>query len=146
MGALVNYAKRELASLAEADDKTMYNHIMALLELLESQGHSGSSEAYCLDTFIRIANRKGFGPLTGEDDEWVPLGTGLMENRRAPQVIKDTETGKAYDTIARVFTKDGKRFYCNDRSRAEITFPYYVPLRPEFVAVEEGGAEETEEE
>lgn len=146
MGALVDYAKRELASLAEADDKTMYNDIMALLELLESQGHSGSSEAYCLDTFIRIANYRGFGPLTGEDDEWVPFCEGLMRNWRAPQVIKDTTTGKAYDTIARVFTKDGKRFYYDDRSKAEITFPYYVPSRPEFVTVEDGEVEETEEE
>ena len=138
MSNLVDYAKEELKRIGMIDSGEEYNDcatkaILDLIELFDSQGHSGFTAPYTINTFSRLAMFKPLSPLTGEDDEWDDVGGGLLQNKRYSAVFKDGKDGTAYNIDGKVFTDDGEVWYgCRD-SRVDVTFPYVVPDKPEYV-------------
>lgn len=137
MSNLVDYAKDELKRIGMVDSGEPYNDlatkaILDLIELFESQGHSGFTAPYVIKAFSRLAMFKPLSPLTGEDDEWNDVGDGHLQNKRYSSVFK-AKDGTAYDIDGKVFTDDGEVWYgCRD-SRVNVTFPYAVPDKPEYV-------------
>ena len=138
MGNLVDYAKDELKRIGMIDSGEAYNDcvtkaILDLIELFDSQGHSGFSAPYVINAFSRLAMFKPLSPLTGEDDEWNDIGDGgSLQNKRYSAVFKNKD-GTAYDVTGKVFTDDGEVWYTCKDSRVDVTFPYVVPDKPEYV-------------
>ena len=137
MGNLVDYAKDELKRIGMIDSGEPYNDwaskaILDLIELFASQYHSGFTAPYVAGMFHRLAMFKPVSPLTGEDDEWIELGTGEFQNKRYSAVFKDKD-GTAYNIEGKVFTDDGETWYTCRDSRVNVTFPYVVPDKPERV-------------
>lgn len=137
MSNLVDYAKEELKRIGMIDSGVAYNDlagkaILDLIGLFASQGHTGFTAPYVASTFHRLAMFKPLSPLTGEDDEWNELRDGSFQNKRYSAVFKKKD-GTAYDIEGKVFTDDGELWYkCRD-SRVDVTFPYAVPDKPEYV-------------
>ena len=136
MSNLVDYAKDELKRIGMIDSGEPYNDwttnaILDLIELFASQDHSGFTAPYVVKAFSRLAMFKPLSPLTGEDDEWNDVGDHL-QNKRYSAVFKDKD-GIAYDIDGKVFTDDGKVWYTCRDSRVDVTFPYSVPDKPEYV-------------
>lgn len=137
MSNLVDYAKDELKRIGMIDSGEPYNDsvtkaILDLIELFASQGHSGFTAPYTINAFSRLAMFKPLSPLTGEDDEWNEVGTGVFQNKRCFSVFKDKD-GTAYNLEGKIFTDDGEVWYRNKDSRVNVTFPYVVPDKPERV-------------
>ncbi len=135
--SLVDYAKGELKKIGMIDSGEAYNDmatkaILDLIELFDSQGHSGFSAPYVINAFNRLAMFKPLSPLTGEDDEWIDVGDGLFQNKRYSAVFKDKD-GTAYNIEGKVFSDDGEVWYTNRDSRVNVTFPYVVPDKPEYL-------------
>ena len=137
MSDLVDYAKDELKRIGMIDSGEPYNDIVAkaildLIELFASQNHSGFTAAYTVNAFKRLAMFKPLTPLTGEDNEWIEVGTGVFQNKRYSAVFKDKD-GTAYNIEGKVFTDDGENWYTCGDSRVNVTFPYTVPDKPEYI-------------
>lgn len=138
MSNLVDYAKDELKRIGMIDSGEAYNDwatkaILDLIELFASQGHTGFTAPYVINAFSRLAMFKPLSPLTGEDDEWNDIGDGgSLQNKRCSAVFKG-EDGTAYYIEGKVFTDDGEVWYTNRNSRVNVTFPYSVPDKPEYV-------------
>lgn len=137
MSNLVDYAKEELKRIGMIDSGEPYNDIMTkaildLIELFDSQGHSGFSAPYAISAFSRLAMFKPLSPLTGEDDEWTELSDGKFQNKRYSAVFKDSKDGTAYNIEGKVFTDDGEVWYICKDSDVNVTFPYVVPDKPEY--------------
>lgn len=137
MSNLVDYAKEELKRIGMIDSGELYNDwatkaILDLIELFASQDHSGFTAPYVVDAFNRLAMFKPLSPLTGEDDEWNDVGDGLLQNKRYSAVFKGKD-GIAYNIEGKVFTDDGEVWYTCRDSRVDVTFPYVVPNKPEYV-------------
>ena len=137
MSNLVDYAKDELKRIGMIDSGEPYNDwgaraILDLIELFASQNHSGFTAPYVVNTFSRLAMFKPLSPLTGEDDEWNELGDGSFQNKRCSAVFKDKD-GTTYDVDGKIFTDDGEIWYTSRDSRVNVTFPYVVPDKPEYV-------------
>jgi len=136
MSNLVDYAKDELKRIGMVDSGEPYNdmatkNILDLIELFSSQGHSGFTASYVINAFSRLAMFKPLSPLTGEDDEWNNVGDHF-QNKRYSAVFKDKD-GTAYNIEEKVFTDDGEVWYTCKDSSVNITFPYVVPDKPEYV-------------
>ena len=137
MSNLVDYAKDELKRIGMIDSGEEYNDwatkaILDLIELFSSQSHSGFTAPYVAGMFHRLAMFKPASPLTGEDDEWNDVGDDLFQNKRYSAVFKDKD-GIAYNIDGKVFTDDGDVWYTCKESRVNVTFPYIVPDKPEYV-------------
>lgn len=137
MSNLVDYAKDELKRIRMIDSGEPYNDwatmsILDLIEMFASQNHSGFSAPYVVNAFSRLAMFKPLSPLTGEDDEWNDIGDGLCQNKRYSAVFKDKDGG-AYNIEGKAFTDDGEVWYTCKDSRVNVTFPYVVPNKPEYV-------------
>lgn len=137
MSNLVDYAKDELKRIGMVDSGEAYNDlatkaILDLIELFDSQGHSGFTAPYVANMFHRLAMFKPASPLTGEADEWDDVGDGLLQNKRYSAVFKDKD-GTAYNIEGKVFTDDGEVWYMCKDSRLNVSFPYVVPDKPEYV-------------
>jgi len=137
MSNLLDYAKEELKRIGMIDSGEPYNDwatkaILDLIDLFGSQGHSGFTAPYVITAFSRLAMFKPLSPLTGEDDEWKELSDGSFQNKRYSAVFKDKD-GTAYNINGKVFTDDGEVWYgCKD-SIVNVTFPYVVPDKPEYI-------------
>lgn len=136
MSNLADYAKDELKRIGMIDSGEPYNDmatkdILDLIELFGSQGHSGFSASYVINAFNRLASFKPLSPLTGEADEWNDVGHGLFQNKRYSAVFKDQDG--AYNCEGRIFSDDGEIWYTCKDSRVNITFPYVVPDKPEYI-------------
>ena len=137
MSNLVDYAKDELKRIGMIGSGDPYNEgvakaILDLIELFESQGHTGFTAPYTINAFKRLAMFKPLSPLTGKDDEWNELGDGKFQNKRYSSVFKDKD-GTAYNIDGKAFTDDGEVWYTSKDSRVNVTFPYTVPDKPEYV-------------
>ena len=147
-----NYEKHALMEFKAAgwlkDDGTycdemqemICRHVLALLDVFSSEGHSGSTAPYAINMFSRLAKFEPLAPLTGEDWEWNETSHGVLQNKRASHVFKDIETGEAYDINGKVFWewseyegKPHKSYYTCYDSRVPVTFPYEVPKEPQYV-------------
>ena len=146
MSNLVDYAKEELKRIGMIDSGEPYNDVFAkaildLIELFDSQGHSGFSAAYTVNTFKRLAMYKPLTPLTGEDSEWNEIESGCYQNKRYSSVFKEKD-GKAYNSEGKIFTDDGgETWYTSKDSHIDITFPYVVPNEPEKVYLNKSESE-----
>lgn len=113
--------------------------ILDIYNIFKSQQHSGSSAAYILGLLDRLLRYIPVTPLTGEDTEWNKLEYTddiCYQNKRCPSVFKDS-SGKAYNVEGRAFSEDGGRTYFTSKdSRVYVTFPYTVPLAPEYVIID----------
>ena len=114
--------------------------VLDLLNVIEKQGHSGTSAPYMLKLFETLANFKPIVPLTGEDWEWVDVGRDgdiggiLYQNKRCSSVFKNDTS--AWDINGKVFWEwnvrqsDGtpyKSYYTNRDCFVPVTFPYTIP-------------------
>lgn len=132
MTNILKHAKQELALLGYApveqgDENDMntliQKHILDLLELFASQGHSGMSASYVLGVFFKLAQFEPLKPLTGEDSEWEKVDFQTWQNIRCSRVFKLLD-GSCFDVAGKVFEEpDGAR-YTSKESRIDITFPY----------------------
>lgn len=127
MGNLTDHARRELqaAGLFNEDsdyDGMLAEAVMELVEAFAEQGHSGFSAKQTIKIFAKVADFQPLVPLTGEDDEWNEVGTGVFQNNRCSHVFK--EGGIAYDSQGRVFREPSGACYTGRGSRVEVTFPY----------------------
>lgn len=113
--------------------ETICREVLALLRVLSSGGHSGTSASYTINLFKSLASFEPIAPLTGEDWEWVEIGDGMYQNKRCARVFKDAErfNGQAYDIDAAVFWEwvgepgdRYKSYYTNSESAKPIIFPY----------------------
>lgn len=110
------------------------NHVLKLLEVFSSEGHSGSSAPYAINMFEKLAKFEPLVPLTGEDWEWNEVSNGVFQNKRCSHVFKQADRfdGQPYDIDAVVFwswyTDDNgekfKSYFTNSDSFRAITFPY----------------------
>jgi hypothetical protein len=109
-------------------------HVLALLDVFNGEGHSGSSAPYAINLFSKLAKFDPIVPLTGEDWEWTEvserMGSKCWQNNRCSKVFKD-EDGRAYDIDGKVFwewsgTKEEpyKSHYTCRESRVYVEFPY----------------------
>lgn len=138
MSNLVDYAKDELKRIGMIDSGDSYNEfatkaILDLIELFASQGHSNFTASYVINAFSRLAMFKPLSPLTGKDDEWDEVEPGLFQNKRYFAVFKKGKDGIAHDIDGKVFTDDGEVWYSCKDSSVNVTFPYTVPDKPEYV-------------
>ena len=144
MSNLIEWAKNEMARAGyggseDGPSKWHYDGTIKLLEAFCDEGHSGVSASHAIRLFERLARWKPLSPLTGEDDEWNIVGTGVWQNRRASDVFKDSSG--AYWSSGIVFwewytsEETGERFksyFTNCDSRVPIVFPFTVPDEPEY--------------
>jgi hypothetical protein len=133
----------EDGTFKDAMQKAICEHVMALLDVFEGEGHSGSSATYAIDLFSKLAKFEPIVPLTGKSWEWNEIGTGRYQNKRCSHVFKDHDRfdGQAYDIDAVIFwewcerqleeDEDGypgisryKSYFTSRDSSRPITFPY----------------------
>jgi hypothetical protein len=135
---LVSHAEFELRKGLTADtddpDRWMSDGTLSLIRLFSTQGHSGASAQCAIQWFQTLASYRPLGPLTGEDDEWMEVGTGTFQNKRCSRVFR--EDGEAYDSEGKVFEDtDGSR-YTGYKSRTPVTFPYFPATEIVLTGVE----------
>ena len=133
---MINWAKNELSRIdhdAEGLQDMADANVLELLQVFCNQNHSNMSAPYILSVFNRLSHWLPLTPLTGEDDEWNEVGSGIYQNNRCMFVFKDAD-GKAYNMEGKIFSTDnGETWFTNKDSRVYINFPYYVPDKPEKV-------------
>lgn len=141
MSNLLKYAMRELELAGynlngPSDDMNtmMANDVIELIKTFASQGHSGCSAPHCIALFSRLVAFKPLGPLTGNDDGWMDVGNGTLQNKRCSSIFR--EGGKAYNIDGKVFREPSSACYTNRDSRVDVVFPYTV-RDPEYVDVPE---------
>lgn len=136
MSDLYEHAKSEM-DLAWPESEEMQDavkrDVLQLIEVFTEQGHSFSSASYVAKLFYDLAVWKTIKPLTGEDDEWVKVGSDtepLWQNKRCFSVFKRAD-GRAFDIMDAIFKDpDGNCVSSQERldeveeSFVEVTFPY----------------------
>lgn len=115
--SIISHAKAELdrINFGQADTAAM----LEILEKFFDQWDSGGAVWVVAPILQRLIAGKPLSPLTGEDDEWLEVGDGVLQNKRLGSVFKDPRF------------HDGKLAYDLDNpagSREAISFPYY-PVR-----------------
>lgn len=132
----------------DGPNKWIQENVMELLKVFANQGHSGSSAPFCVDYFEKLAMHKPLTPLTGEDWEWVEVGTNVFQNKRLSKVFKqpDRFDGQAYDIEGKIFWnwytskvtgEKFKSFFSSGDSFVPIEFPYtpnteYIEVDPDW--------------
>ena len=131
---LIEYAKKELALVG---DQEINRDILAIIELFESQGHSGFSAEYAINFLERLLRFKPLTPLTGESDEWTEVAPhGAKQNKRCSSVFLKKD-GIAHDIDGIVVSDNGGiTWFQSNRFRKQVTFPYYPPAHPEEIYIE----------
>lgn len=145
--SLIEFAQKELelieTNCKDKDElegqKLINKNIMQVIKTFSEQGHSGFSANYALNILDKLLRYVPLTPLTGDDDEWTELNYGddiSYQNKRCPSVFKD-KNGNAYNCEGKVFSNDeGRSWYTNKDSRVSIEFPYVVPMKPEYVIID----------
>lgn len=142
MGSL-EHAKTELDYIGMTETSPdemnvmMRKHLLHMVEEFTKEGHSGFSASYAIDALTKLFRYEPLSPLTGNDDEWMEVGTQngvdpLYQNKRCGRVFKDNNG--AYDVDGKVFV-DKRGAFTNKDSRVYITLPY-TPTT-EYVYLEE---------
>lgn len=105
---LYRYAQEELSRVDLEYDGMISQAVLQLVGMFGAQGHSGGSASITMTIAARLMRFQPLTPLTGEDDEWMEVTTGVFQSTRCPSVFK--ENGVAYDIDV--------------EGRPPITFPY----------------------
>ena len=87
MTNLEKHAEKELRLAGMYDKDADYGgalapHVLALIKLFASEGHSGGSAGITLMVFNKLAEFKNLSPLTNDKEEWMEVGTGQWQNKR----------------------------------------------------------------
>jgi hypothetical protein len=141
---MLEYAEKEwdLAFPPEQSDEMqnwIKENVMQLLKVFSDQGHTNMTGGYTLNAFARLARYKPIAPLTGEESEWqdcVMKGrfNDQQQNVRYSSVFRiNHDNSTAYDIDGKVFIDEDGCAYTNRDSIVPVTFPYYVPDKPEMV-------------
>jgi hypothetical protein len=139
----LRYAGYDVNDPEDGPNRWLAEGTLELLKVFAEQGHSGMSAPYAVALFEKLAMCKPIAPLTGEDDEWMEVGTNVWQNKRNSAVFKE-EDGRPYWVDGKVFWEwysspdydDGKPFksYFTSRdSRVNIEFPWTQPDSPEYI-------------
>lgn len=128
------------------------NHVLALLDVFNGEGHSGSSAPYAIDLFSKLAKFYPIVPLTGEDWEWNNVSdicdSETYQNNRCSAVFKSADrfNGQPYYIDGKVFwewyrsEEDGKMYksyFTNKDSQVPIEFPYTPKTEYVFISTDE---------
>ena len=142
----IDFARRELEILekqAEADSpeglemqKYVTKCVIDLMEVFSKQGHSGLSASYVANLFDRLVQFKPLSPLTGEDDEWEPIGGGEYQNKRCPSVFKDADGHVHNSDYWYKKDEDTGLTYCDIDCFQGIHFPY-IPEESKLLDLKE---------
>lgn len=141
--SLYKHANRELefAGYFDGDEmnKMMANHVLELVKVFATQGHSGLSAPFCIDLFSTLAKYEPLRPLQGTDDEWNQISDTCWQNNRCSQIFKELMPDGSYECYnieGRVFRDKNGCCYTNVNSRTPVEFPYLLE-KPEIVDVAE---------
>lgn len=141
--SMEQYAARELDLIGMAADgdemnAAMRKHILHMVREFADEGHSGFSASYALSCLKKLLAYEPLSPLTGADDEWNEVASGVFQNNRCGRVFKQADrfNGQAYDIDGRVFRDPDGLCYTNGDSFVPVTFPY----TPTTEVVERGAA------
>lgn len=132
-GGLVGHARNEIGHKFKESgpDRWMAAHMIRMMALFASEGHSGFSAQIARQWFWRLSGFEPLGPLQGSDDEWVAHDEDgevrIYQNRRCSRVFKQPN-GIAYDIEGRVYEEPGGARFTSSGSAVPVTFPY-VPER-----------------
>lgn len=128
MSNLYDYASSELERAFPDKSDTMQQiaikDILELIDVFSKQGHSGMSAPYVLSYFDRLVRFKPLGPLTGEDDEWIPRGRGKTKGPRTYQNRRLYSLFKSVYDDGRVEYDDIESYECVDVND-ENGIPYH---------------------
>lgn len=158
--SIVGWAKRELEILekeASMDgeessvemQRFMNKTLIEVVEVFANQGHSGCSASYAVEALRRLLSWTPLTDLTGEDDEWMEIDPGgLEQNTRCSRIFRENkDNDTAVDIEGRVFSDDGGiTWYSGKGSRVKVIFPYTVPINSEKIYLDKDGSEITCEE
>lgn len=145
MSNMVEHAKRELDLVlnectTEEDLKyqqLMNDSILEIVKVFAEQDHSGSSANYSINILEKLLRQSFITPLTGEDDEWNEVGTGVFQNRRESAIFKQADrfNGQAYYLEGKAFSDDGgETWYTNKNSFVTVEFPLFkLPEREKII-------------
>lgn len=134
---LFSFAARELKDLKESDDnidKLIYYELLNGI-LGFPKGMSGGIAPYYINTISKLMNFECLSPLTGDDSEWMDVGTDLFMNTRCFSVWKLKDI--CYDNNAFIFNDIDSEYpdscFIGSESSRQITFPYrptkeYIPV------------------
>jgi len=123
--------------------KSITNDILEVINLFKEYGF-GKDETQKLS---RLMDWKPIIPLTGEDDEWSDIsmydreGSTSQQNKLCSAVFRDNfDNATAHYIYGRVYTDNGGHswFTGNHKdgvvhSSTPVTFPFWVPDKPEYV-------------
>lgn len=138
MSNLEAHARHELEIAGLFDKDSDYGGmlgeaVMKMVKLFADEGHSGFSGKMAISIFEKVASFEPLTPLTGVDEEWMEVSTGIFQNVRCSHVFKEGKDGQAYDIDGRIFREPNGSCFVSGESRVYVTFPY-VPKR-EYVDV-----------
>jgi hypothetical protein len=112
--SIIDRAKIELRAIGFDDSGSMT--MLRILEMFFDEWDSGGAVYVAAPILQRLIAGKPLSPLTGDDGEWIEVGTGVWQNKRLSSVFKD------------IRFHDGKLAFDLDNPngrRAPITFPYF---------------------
>jgi len=97
----LRWAENEVkaAGLLQADsdyDGMLGEAVLDLVNVFDSQNHSGMSAAMVRAIFDNLANWKPLSPLTDNPDEWMEVSEELWQSRRNPACFSK-DGGKTYE-------------------------------------------------
>ena len=141
--SMVSYAESELSRIKKSNDSEtnemqdlMNNQILEIVKVFAEQDNSGFSAGYELSILDRLLRFKPISPLTGEDDEWEKVGTGVYQNKRCSSVFRNKDgTFEDIDAVT-VSDNGGITWFKGGGFRKKVEFPYYPPTHPEKVYIE----------
>lgn len=110
----------------------MHRNVREILEVIDSQGHSGGSIGFLLHYVQKLGMQEPLSPIRGTADEWVDVadisgGQSLWQNVRCGHVFRNG-ISEAYDSTGRIVVCDDGQTVTNSQSRVPVVFPY-VPTR-----------------
>ena len=127
---LLDFAINELSliygpldKVEDEQNKWMVNHILGMIQEFCKEGHSGFSASYAIEVLNKLLKFQPLTPLTGSDNEWSEVESGMWQNVRCPTIFKNSD-GKAYNIDGKVFMDENGCSYTNINSRVYIDFPY----------------------
>ena len=115
--SIIGQAEIELKAAGWGVEET--NVMIGILRDFFREWDSGGAVAVAAPALQRLIAGQPLTPLTGADDEWAEVGTGIFQNKRLSSVFKDLRY------------HDGKLAYDIDapEPRAAISFPYWPPAK-----------------
>lgn len=146
------YMKQELDILGLTDKQDenfnfIRDRILTILDDLEAEKIGEEQANFIVGSLYRSQGFLPLSPLTGEDDEWIPLEESekdksegvVYQNIRCPKVFKEVD-GKSYNIEGIVFYEDdenGRNYFTDYYSWVEVEFPYDVPPIPKIMSAKE---------